>query len=247
MSYLPVQERWLHSPALSPPEDPFLLLTTAERRFSPPPFLTPALEPVREFLTEELSGAEGPLEDAHLLRPSLVLLWAGLGELPKASLTELAAATEMIHHAMLAQRGCLRLQASRNVFGILSNDLVLARALSIYTAHGDLGVMESIASGSIALCEALLEEMQPLPDVRRLVDRLGAYCGACCEVGAGLGRLAPPQIDEARRFGHALVQGALGQPGARHPRVPLARSATQQRSREALLELTTSLAAAPAR
>jgi hypothetical protein len=189
------------------PGSAFDLLAERERGFRPPEPLRPLLEGVRDFLREELS--EGSAEGMTLARAGLVTAAAGTDTVPPERLIPLAAGVEMIHHALTVQQTALRPDDGVDLFGILSQDLVLARALDLFTADGSPRVMEAVSRGAASLCEALMSERAGEP-VSNAVKYLGGFHAACARVGiAAAGGDEAREKDAARRV-KELFQFSFG-------------------------------------
>ncbi|MBW3624792.1 MAG: hypothetical protein KY468_15415 [Armatimonadetes bacterium] len=180
----------------------FRLLEERERSFRITPSLAAPLERVRRILRDELS--EEPVESLTLARAGLVLASAGEGESPAPEgefpapegefpapegermedrLIPLAAGVEMIYHALTVQQSALHPGEAADLFGILSQDLVLSRALDLYTRDGDPRVMDAVSRGAAHLCEALMADHAGEP----LAVSLGCLCRfheECARIGA---------------------------------------------------------------
>ncbi len=158
----------------------FQRLAGLEESFRPPRSLAPALDKVRDFLREELAEAEP--ESLSLLRAGLVIA-AAEGKCGEDRLIPLAAGVEMIYHALTHQQTAVKEGQAADLFGILSHDLVLARALDLYTSDGDCRVMDAVSRGASHLCEALMaERIGEVEDVA--IRHLAEFHAECGRVGA---------------------------------------------------------------
>ena len=160
---------------------PFRRLEERERDFRAPEPLLPHLESVRAFLREEL--AETPAAEMSLARAGLTLAAAWEGDFSPPRLIPLAAGVEMIYSALTVQQSALRPGDAVDLFGILSQDLVLARALDLYTTDGNPRVMDAVSRGASRLCEALMAERSG-ESAAATAHLLGDFHGACARVGS---------------------------------------------------------------
>lgn len=158
---------------------------------------------VRAILGRDVHGGFNA-SPACLLCAALVVCTARLGTAATDRICALAAAAEMIWRAILAQRCEVIGGSTPDIIQILGNDLVLARALHVYTSDGDLEVMAAIANGAAVLCEGLAGELQPDLDVDAADARIAEYLAACARVGAAAGGLEPGQTAALARFAWEL-------------------------------------------
>jgi hypothetical protein len=175
--------------AVSEPAPPSLRRRLAEResRFQAPAALVPLLDRVRDYLREELP--ENAADSLPLAKAALVLASATEGDAPTARWVPLAAGMEMIYFSLAAQHEAVSASASADLFGLLSHDLLLARALDLYTRDGDCRVMEAVSQGAASLCESLMKEH--CPDLStESTRRIAPYLRACIRVGAGVGNVS---------------------------------------------------------
>jgi geranylgeranyl pyrophosphate synthase len=110
----------------------------------------------------------------------------------------------MIYHSMRCQREALR-SDRRDVQAVLSRDLTLARALALFTGHGDLPTMDAISQGAVCLSEALLDDLEPSSNPHLRARKLGSYLGSCCQVGALAAGLSAGGQRLAVAYGHLLM------------------------------------------
>jgi hypothetical protein len=182
-------------------------LAERERDFAPPAALVSALEDVRAYLAEEL--AEGAAESLSLVRAALVL--SAAGDAAPSRRIPLSAGMEMVYHSLTAQRASAGIEEPSDLLGILSHDLVLARALDLYAADGDKRVMEAVSSGASTLSEALMSECaDSSPDIPvRLAARFHGYCVRVGAAIAGIPEEGETRMADAaeRRLRHSLHPG----------------------------------------
>lgn len=185
----------------------FNRLLLVEQNWSAPPFLQPALEQVYRFLAEE-----APLPD---LPPSVPLIRATLVLLPGSQQTiscrhiRLAGGTEMIFWALIAQRNRF-FDGEGDFYHLLMNDLVLAQALNIFTTDGDPRIMNAVAEGSSALCEALIAEVPASSQTPLCRRHLARFYQSCLQVGGEAWGLAPKALKPAEDlFITSLCEGTF--------------------------------------
>jgi hypothetical protein len=166
------------------------------------------LEQVRVFLEGELE--ESPLGANSLLHAALVLSAAEPGRSSLDRLIPLAAGAQMVHDALISQQASVQPDAPPDFFGILSHDLILARALDLFTRDGHSQATEAISSGSIRLCEALLADRTG--ESAALTTRLlSEFYAACVRIGTGVAQVSS-DIEQARarqveNAVHAIAEG----------------------------------------
>ncbi len=172
----------------------FNSLLLVERSWSAPPFLQPTLEQVYQFLAKEAPLPDFP-PSAPLIRATLVLL-PGDQQTTSCRHIRLAAGTEMIFWALIAQRNRFS-NGEGDFHHLLMNDLVLAQALDIFTADGNPRIMDAVAEGSSALCEALIAETQAFPQAPLCRRRLARFYQSCLQVGEEAWGLEPEAFKSA--------------------------------------------------
>lgn len=181
------------APPLASPLSFSQRLAERERGFIAPEPLASPLEQVRRFLREEL--AEDLAETLPLARAGLVLAAAWEGEERLERLIPLAAGMEMIYYALTMQQSAVRPGEPADLFGILSHDLVLARALDLYATDGDARLMEAVSQGSSRLCEALMADRSEA-NGEAAEHYLARFHAACVKVGAAAAKLKEEQERE---------------------------------------------------
>lgn len=188
----------------APPTAPtaFQILAERERDFRAPEALLPPLQKVRRFLRDELD--ETPVQEMTLARAGLFLAAAGDENLNGERWVPLAAGVEMIYHALTVQQTALHPHEGADLFGILSQDLVLARALDLYATDGNPRVMEAVSRGAARLCEAFMAERAG-ESKETVIRCLGDFHVEC----AGMGAASRGRGDEQERNAADRVREAF--------------------------------------
>jgi octaprenyl-diphosphate synthase len=159
------------------------------------------------------------------LRPAFVSLAAQATGLPfdAARARRIGACMEMIHMATLIHDDVIDHSSMRrglptaaklfgNTAAILSGDALLARALAILAADGDLDVIQTVSQSVVEIVEGEVRELELRgvfdldEDAHLEVLRLktASFIQCCCEVGAILSG-APSETRQALRlYGHHI-------------------------------------------
>mgnify|MGYP001809651565 FL=1 len=159
------------------------------------------------------------------LRPALVYLSAlatGLS-VDKSRLVRLGACMEMIHMATLIHDDVIDDAATRRgaptafsqygtTASILGGDVLLAKAMALLAADGDLAIIRSVSSAVVELAEGEVRELELRGQFDLTTDdhmsvlqmKTASFIECCCRVGA-MAAGADKEITEAlSAFGHHL-------------------------------------------
>lgn len=159
------------------------------------------------------------------LRPALVALSARtVNPNPDARrLNTVASSVELVHMATLVHDDVVddtatrRGQATANaVFGngvaVITGDFLLARAMRLLAADGDLRIMRTVSEITIEMSEGEVMEILATGDPRITLDRYydilrkktACFVEGCCRCGAILGGADPAQEAALSEYGYRL-------------------------------------------
>lgn len=173
-------------------------------------------EPTRQLLTGSLR------QGGKRVRPILVFLSAEACGLPAVRGTDVAAATELIHTASLLHDDVVDHAATRrgnptlhrlwgNKLAVLGGDFILAQALELLLAHGDLRLVRSTARTIAAMGEGEIMQIFHLYDadtteeeyLGRIRRKTAALMASACEMGALLAGAPPRAVERLKAYGMA--------------------------------------------
>lgn len=159
------------------------------------------------------------------LRPALVTLAARATGLPFDGdrAHRLGACMEMIHMATLIHDDVIDGAATRrgkptasSVYGstaaILSGDVLLARAMAILAADGDLGIIRLVSGAVVELAEGEVAELESRGNLDLTADehfgilrqKTASFIEACCRVGAKVAGAPDEQESALGKYGHHI-------------------------------------------
>lgn len=201
------------------------------------PFLSPIegeLRQVEEIISGQLTSEVRTVEavSRHILdaggkrlRPALVILsaYAVSSECDRLRTAQVAAGAELIHTATLvhddviddadARRG--RLTANSlwgNRISVLTGDYMLAKAFSLLTLDGGIGVMRALSAATVAMAEGEIAQIEARGDAQALADsylaiirnKTAEFMSACCRIGPILASGSPSVEEALSRYGMDL-------------------------------------------
>ena len=159
------------------------------------------------------------------LRPALVHLAAKATGRPFSAerAARLGAALEMVHMATLIHDDVIDHAATRRgkptsaaVHGptasILGGDVLLAKAMAILAADGDLSIIRTVSEAVVEMAEGEVHELEVRgrPDLdlddhyRVLRMKTAAFIECCCRVGAKVTGATEPEEEALATYGHHL-------------------------------------------
>ncbi|MBT9172912.1 MAG: Heptaprenyl diphosphate synthase component 2 [Syntrophomonadaceae bacterium] len=157
------------------------------------------------------------------LRPALVVLCGSFRPASRNELVDVATAAELIHNASLVHDDVIdRAQTRRGMptlsarwgehQAVLYGDFLFARAFSLLTKHGRLGILENMTKAISLMCEGEITQLARRFDhtlteadyLTYIHKKTACFLSACCLAGAGVCRLPSPQRKLLAAFGLQL-------------------------------------------
>lgn len=159
------------------------------------------------------------------LRPAFVLLAArAVGrEVDEARARRLGACLELIHMATLIHDDVIDEAATRrgrqtaarifgNTAGILSGDVLLARAMTVLADDGDLAIIRTVSRSVVEMAEGEAREVEVRGDfdlseehhLEVLRMKTASFVECCCRVGAMVGGGSEDEVEALAAYGHHL-------------------------------------------
>ncbi|MCW3489398.1 polyprenyl synthetase family protein [Dethiobacter alkaliphilus] len=157
------------------------------------------------------------------LRPAMVLLCGSFYATPQTELVDMATAIELIHTASLVHDDVIDHAASRRGHptvsakwgdhqAVLYGDFLFARAFSLLTKHGQVGVLENMTRAISLMCEGEIEQaaLRFNPNVTEadyisyIHKKTAYFISACCLAGAEACDMPPAEKKALATFGLQL-------------------------------------------